>query len=313
METLRITLRPETAFGSPIKGDTLFGQSCWMIREAWGEPRLQRCLQDYINNQPFLICSDAFPHGHILRPEYPLSIYDSVAMDRKQLKKLRWLSLIDLNKPVTSWLSYFKSDQDLFADGNYSLNYLQQHNSINRLTGTTGNDFAPYQMEQIWYGSLLLDIWFLYDRTRINRQEVLETIERIGQIGYGRDASIGLGKFTVASTSDEQLYQSEQVNNCITLAPAILSGQNFNPEETYYSLFTRFGRHGVQNLASGKPFKNPVLMADTAAVLSTDKPPATSYIGKGLGTDGKLSKAQPNTVQQGYAPCIKLHFEGIRT
>jgi len=314
MDSLRIIISPETAFGSPIKGDTLFGQGCWMIRETWGEHRLQQCLQGYTDQQPFLICSDAFPKGYIQRPEYPLSVYESVQADRKQLKKRLCLALDDLDKPVSSWLSLYRTDGEIFAEENYTCRHLQQHNSINRMSGTTGNDFAPYQMEQTWYApDILLDIWLQYDRTKISRQEVIDTIKRIGQIGYGRDASTGLGKFTLKSDSDEKLYHAEHANSCITLAPAILSGQGFVSDKSYYSLFTRFGRHGVQTIATGKPFKNPILMADTAAVVYTPKIPEKNHIGKGVGTAGKLSKALPDTVHQGYAPCIKVHHEGIQS
>ncbi len=41
MDSYQITLSLQSAFATPLKGDTLFGQLCWAIRNRLGEERLE--------------------------------------------------------------------------------------------------------------------------------------------------------------------------------------------------------------------------------------------------------------------------------
>ena len=61
MQAYRLTIRPQTAFGTPLVGDTWFGHICWGIAEQYGHDTLAACLCDYTAGRPFLIISDAFP------------------------------------------------------------------------------------------------------------------------------------------------------------------------------------------------------------------------------------------------------------
>ncbi len=95
----------------------------------------------------------------------------------------------------------------------------------------------------------------------------------IGDFGFGKDASIGLGKFEVVDFQAKPLPAQSNANACLTLAPCAPQGLGFDSQRSYYQLFTRFGRHGdVAVHQEGKPFKNPVLLAQTAAVFYTPPP-----------------------------------------
>ena len=67
MQTLLLTLQPHTAFGTPLLGDTLFGQLCWTLRHQLGNARLNALLQGYTDGKPFAVVSDALPLGHVAR------------------------------------------------------------------------------------------------------------------------------------------------------------------------------------------------------------------------------------------------------
>ncbi len=83
---------------------------------------------------------------------------------------------------------------------------------------------------------------------------------------------------------------------------------NYDSKASYYQTFTRFGRHGDRAVhEQGKPFKNPILLAQTAALFTTAIP-ESGFIGQGLGGDGTLSKTLETTVHQGYAPVIAVDF-----
>ena len=314
MNTLIATIEPHSAFGGAIRGDTLFGQLCWAILHRQGVSRLDALLEGYTQNSPFMVVSDAFPAGYLPRPALPLHRYNDVPdKDRKQVRQCRWLPREHFAKPLADWLQYTVSESQLHKDGiNHSRN--QAHNTINRMTGTTGTgEFSPYVMPQHWHGKALsLEIYIGHDPERITIEEIEQLLTDTGACGYGRDASIGLGKFTVTACEEAVWPQQANANGWMTLAPCAPQGLNFNAENSWYQPFTRFGRHGDIAVHTGKPFKNPVLMADTGALLQPQNWQDACFCGQGLGGDGSLSNAIEKTVHQGYAPVLVVNMEQVK-
>jgi len=311
MQCYRITLQPLSPFATALKGDTLFGQLCWALRHRLGLEALQNCLHGYTENQPFAVVSDAFPQGYWPLPKLPGVFYQKIDYeDRKAIKKRHWLPHDALQHPVNQWLKQAKTDQDIAA-GSLLETHPQTHNSINRTTGTTGEDgFAPYTVEQNWYRpGIVWDIFILLDESRLKADQIQACLQDIGQFGYGKDASIGAGKFAITAFEAFTLPAQQHANACLTLAPCAPQGLGYDEKHSYYQTFTRFGRHGDSAVhEQGKPFKNPVLLAQTAAVITTAIP-NEGFIGQGLGGHGELSKTLAATVYQGYAPIIAVHLD----
>ena len=67
----RATIALHTPFGTPLAGDTLFGQLCWALREAAGGEALGKALEGYTLGKPWLVVSDGFPAGCLPRPTLP--------------------------------------------------------------------------------------------------------------------------------------------------------------------------------------------------------------------------------------------------
>ncbi len=313
MQSYRLTLKPLSPFATNLKGDTLFGQLCWAVRHRYGEEFLQQCLTGYTDNKPFAVVSDAFPQGYWPLPKLPGVFYHNIAeADRKAVKKRAWLPDSALQHPLSGWLQLAKTNADVSADsGNLSEKHPQTHNSINRQTGTTGEGgFAPYSVEQQWYQpGFLWDMFVLLDETRLTADQLKQALSDIGLFGYGKDASIGAGKFSIETFKACPLPEQANANACLTLAPSAPQGQGYDQKASYYQTFTRFGRHGDHHVhARGKPFKNPILLAQTAALFTTEIP-KTGYIGQGLGGDGTLSNTLDATVHQGYTPIIAVNFD----
>lgn len=317
MEIIKTDILLRSAFGTQPKGDTLFGHLCWMIRNRFGMQRLAQLLEGYTEGSPFAVVSDAFPSGHLPRPSLPGHWFETPdAEDRKAVKKRVWLPESQFTNPVKDFLKLCRSDIEWPLGGFRSR--LQPHNSIDRRTGTTGSNFAPYSMNQYWYegptpdGGLTfepkLSVYVAYDEERIRAEELSELLADIGAFGFGRDASIGLGKFQVLRSEPIVLRSQPHADAWYTLAPCALQGMDLIPERTFYQVFTRFGKHGDVAVYKGRPFKAPVLLAQTAAVLTPKIYREVSFIGSGLGGDGSLSKAIKETVHQGYAPVIGIHL-----
>lgn len=325
MHTYRARIAPLSAFGTRPLGDTLFGQMCWAIRNRFGEARLTELLAGYTDDRPFAVISDAFPTGHLPRPSLPGHSFDEVeGEDRKVVKKRAWLPLENFATPVAAWLTHCKTAAEL--SGGAPTEHPQPHNTISRATGTTGEgQFAPYAMNQLWYcvvpqgrqaapPEVLLDVYIVLDEARMSADDLRTVLIDIGHLGFGRDASIGLGKFRLDDWTLCELPTQIDPNTWLTLAPCAPQGGQWREEHCFYQPFTRFGRHGDMGVHLGNPFKAPVLLAMTGAVLTPRSYQHRPFVGVGLGGDGSLSKSIPRTVHQGYAPvaAIRLPEKGPR-
>ena len=250
MHSYRARITPRSAFGTTPKGDTLFGQLCWAVRNRHGEDRLTSLLDGYTAGRPFAVVSDAFPADYLPRPMLPIHRFDEVASEvRKTVKKRAWLPLEQFKKPITGWLTHSRLSADI--PGARPDEHPQPHNTLNRETGTTGTgQFAPYAMPQLWYGrkkdeiqevceQVLLDLYIVLDEERMKPEELQSLLSFIGEIGFGRDASVGLGKFEVKSFEPFELPAQDDANAWMTLAPCAPQGLAWDGAHCFYQPFTR--------------------------------------------------------------------------
>lgn len=302
MDIIRLVIKPLTGFGSLPVGETFFGQSCWTIRNLFGEERLQELLKGYCQGEPFLVVSDAFPSGYIPLPLMPSFFWETGSEDLKVLKKRRWFPRNKLSEPLTGWQKLACSDSEVFGGNLFSKEFIQTHNSIDRGTGTTGSaEFAPFvQSVQFFNGEF--DLYLGFDSKRISQTELEETFRVIGVSGFGRDASVGLGKFEVLNS--EEVYFKTNKSSVMTLSGCCISGLELG-SPTFYKPDTYFGRHGSLYANGANPFKKPIIKVQTAAVLTPSQPLEHLFIGMGL---TNISLAHPETVHQGYALTIGLGY-----
>lgn len=307
----RATVALATPLGTPLAGDTLFGHFCWALRESAGEAKLQRVLDGYTQGKPWLVVSDGFPAGFLPKPTLPRHFEPQVdTTGRKATKRQRWISMQCASLPLRELLAAAVDDEAAY--GASPVLAVQAHNTINRRSGTTGKDsFAPYASTQHFHAEgQKVDIYLVIDDERVSTETVGQLLVAIGAAGYGRDASIGLGKFELAAMAPADLPLPMGANASMTLAPCAPQGLGFDGNRSYWRVLTRYGRHGNAHALAPNPFKTPVLLAATGAVFV----PETAYeprefIGQGLGGHGRLSKVEPETVQQGYAPVLPVAME----
>lgn len=321
MQSWRFTLKPHSAFATPLMGDTLFGQLCWTVRHLYGDARLTSLLSCYSSGNPFCVASDGFPAGHLPRPHLPLfSMSPSEqrgADERKQWKSKQWVPITSFQQPVTEWLLSCKGSTELYKQDNIESTWQKQegrmHNSINRMTGTTGEGgFAPYAVAQQWYHpDVLLDVYVVIDPACFSSEELHTALRSIGASGYGKDAAIGLGQFSIHDSAQTDLPQQKHSSGWMVLAPCAPQQLDFDSEKSYWQPFTRFGRHGSLAAIGGQPFKNPVLLTRAGSIFTPKDFSQRQFIGQGLGGKGELSKAISGTVHQGYAPAVGLSLNDV--
>jgi CRISPR-associated protein Csm4 len=336
LKCYEIIIKPLSGFGTPLKGDTIFGHICWQAAydtNLFGNS-LDVLLLNYTST-PFLVLSSA----HIIlrnkdgvkrifkRPDMPLSYLFGIegqnkkeAIEkRKNLKAKKWMLLSAPDRIESLRTINYLSDNEILGlqketkRDAYSIakDFTQPHNTINRLTGTTGEGrFTPFVSEQkVYYPSIELSL-FVGIAENIQIGQVIDALKKIGTLGYGKDASTGLGKFTVEEDALEinlSTIGCDSPNACYTLAPSVPEKDRF--KEMYFTPFTRFGRHGDILAKSSNPFKNPVIMADEGAILvPKDIQDVLKYPYIGTGVTG-ISKTEPNTIMQGYSLYIPVRVE----
>ena len=288
MKLYKTTITPLSSFGTTLKGDTIFGHICWAICLK-NKNRLNELLKGY-EKEPFVVVSDAFVSGYFPKPTAPSTMLGENLADKKVNRKKVWLNWKDLQNGD---FSLAKSDDELEKP---MVTFLSIKNKINRLTFTTdGGDFAPYSMSE--YMTVPQDVYFLLDTDKMNLDELKDAFSLVGKMGYGKKASIGKGRFEVGEFCEIESFFNENSNAFMTLSPSSL--ENFS--EIYYEPFTRFGKHGA-SLASDKPFKSPVLLAQSGALIVPNDDEKTkiqkaAYIGKGI----KGHSSHEESAQQGYA------------
>ncbi|WP_456386487.1 type III-A CRISPR-associated RAMP protein Csm4 [Desulfolithobacter sp.] len=333
MKLYAITIQPESPFGTPLKGDTLFGSFCWQAALDRGllTGGLDHWIESY-RKKPFLVLSSAFPQVvddnsdityALPRPALPPSWLEPDGTGpcaerlkkRKEKKSRRWLltgsdlhidlcwdNLIDDRELGSRICAMLGTDND---DGGFVRFFEQSHNTINRLTSTTGKGFfSPYSMSNFVYRpGMELVLFALVNEQALNEESLLTGLERIGSYGYGRDASTGLGRFGIGECDEITLPLPENANALLTLGPCVPRPEEY--EQAWFSPFTRFGRHGSQLLHTGKPFKNPVVMADEGAVFlpKTKEQLSKRYMGQAV---TGVSKAQEKAVCQGYTIVVPM-------
>ena len=340
-------LKPLAPFGTPLKGDTIFGQFCWLAAEK--EDLLTGSLPDWIacyEERPMAVFSSAWPTINettgrkyaICRPELPLSLLGEPEQhascaeklkQRKANKGRRWLLLDQDLRPRLDWENllddhalYTRIMDTLPAHELQKLRLVpaqhqkpisrveQQHNTINRLTMTTGKgEFAPYVTDNLYFmPGLELVVFAALDKEAGDAETLRQAFTLMGQWGFGRDASTGKGRFEVLNVEEIAMPKAEGAEACLTLGPCVPAVDSCR--EMFFNPFVRFGRHGSQMLYAGKPFKNPVVMADEGAVLVPHHFPKQPFIGRAI---SGISKAQPDAVCQGYAPYLPMTMPASQT
>jgi CRISPR-associated protein Csm4 len=342
MRLYEITLWPMGALGTPLMGDTLFGQFCW---QAAYDPNLVdgglvAQLSRYAE-QPFAVFSSAFPcfrdHGRITyalkRPDLPLAWLAPLPESRwerlvhlKTMKKKAWLLLdeglhLEVSRLVDDAELYDRLLREVPADlqrlcrrvdtlDNRKLmrSLSQPHNTINRQSLTTGKaPFAPYTQEvHFFLPGTELALFVLLNDAATDIQRVRLGLEKIGKTGFGRDASQGQGRFEVTGHRELSLPPVDGANALYTLAPCVPVAHSF--AEAFFVPFVRFGKHGDRLATSSHPFKAPVVMTAPGAVFvpSDSRNLTKPYFGQAV---TGVSKVQDTAVIQGYAPCLPFRLE----
>lgn len=275
----RLTLDASSPFGTPPGSGTLFGHLCWAKRWRDGAEALRAWLRR-LPHEPFLI-SDLLPADHLPKPLLAFAPTESAAApDAKALKRRRYVSLEawrTLRSAVSAEalaqaLRSAKGDPPLFASAR------SPHNRIDRRSGKTpeAGGGGLWFADELWptqrgdhAGPIAAD---LYVQTTLPAREVEALLADIGAWGFGRDASLGRGRFRVEG-SEPAGWLADAPTGAGTLRMLSLSQGviSQNMREARWQRFVLFGKVARPMMAAGRrPWKLPVVLAEAGATFLPD-------------------------------------------
>lgn len=288
MTTIKVNITPLSSFATYPKGDMIFGHFAYQTFLNGQEE-----LKNYLNEEPKIIFSDFLPDGYLYKPSLPLKCFEVDDSDKKDFRKKEWISIDNLQN----------GKLDSCEDIKFYKTEIQVRNTLNRLTFTTDDSgqFAPYALQEISFTHQPV-IYVSYNKDKFNEKEIVERLNRIGKIGFGKKSSIGKGLFKAEIDNNFNGFKTVESDYVLTISPTFLHNQKNKIDTAYYNLFNRFGKYHD----SSTPFKKPILMADSGAVLKLKK--FLSHIGRAV--NNGIDDNKPSFVQ-GYSITVpfKLNDE----
>ncbi|MGP2657768.1 type III-A CRISPR-associated RAMP protein Csm4 [Malaciobacter sp. WC5094] len=284
MELLKIQIKAKSPFISFPKGDMIFGNFCWLLEKE----KIKKLVEEY-QYSPKVIFSDFFPKGYLPKASLPDNIlFDDYKIEERKVYKSK--------KYISSDSFFMKNKKDkIFKKVNFINSYITTHNSINRLTNSTDEEFKPYNLESFVFNQNI-ELYVLFDESFISENELVEKIKTLGKFGFGKKSSIGYGQFEVNSSKVLDIDYDSKYS--ITLSPSNLT------QKSFYKPYMKFGKYG--NSLSYLTYKNPILLADTSSIVKSSK----KYIGTSIIIDKniEIDNNKTNIIHQGYS--ILFPFRG---
>jgi CRISPR-associated protein Csm4 len=285
MKLIKVKITPYSSFVTFPKGDTIFGHFAYHSFLKGEE-----YFKNYTDEEPKIIFSDILPDGYLYKPTLPLSAFGVDESEKKEFRKKSWIAIEPLKGGElikAEAITFYKSE-------------VKVRNSLNRVTFSTGGEgFDPFSIEELIFTYQPV-IYVLFDTEIFNEKEIEDRLNLIGNSGFGKKGSIGKGHFSAKVEGEFKAFDEVTSEYYLTLSPTILNKQP-HIEKAYYNTFNRFGK----SHSSRTPFKKPLLMAESGAVIKLEEKRA--YIGRGI--DNGIGN---QSLVQGYSIVVPFKFEGLK-
>ena len=283
MKLIKVKITPHSSFVTFPKGDTIFGHFAYhtFLEDA-------TVFKNYVEEKPKIIFSDILPDGYLYKPTLPLTAFGVEESEKKEFRKKAWIATKDLQNGEllkAEELSFYKTD-------------IRTRNSLNRMTFSTGGEgFDPFSLEELTFIYQPV-IYVMFDEESFDKETILERLNLIGKVGFGKKGSIGKGHFKAEIDNEFKGFEKKKSEYYMTLSPTILNKQP-HIKKAYYNTFNRFGK----SHSSATPFKKPLLMADSGAVVKLEE--RREYIGRAI--DNGINR---QSLVQGYSIVVPFRFDG---
>ncbi len=300
MKTYRLKIKPQSSFLTPWQADTIFGHLCWIMAWREGEEALSQLLQEYKYGDPAFVLSDGMPGDFLPAPAH-LSLVNQKGEDfdaykkAKEIKKIVWLSLETFESVRKGSLEIEQQKEIKTLNAFTTL-----HSSINRITGTTGEEGSLFELSE--YAVEQNDI-SIYLKIKDGWQErVLSLFRDLSLTGYGKKKAVGKGAFELTGELEliDGFNDFEGANGFISLSNFVPAKND--PTEGFYKTLVKYGKLGGDFTFCGKPFKKPLMML-TAGSSFYNNGSIKLFYGRMV---EEIAPAKPEVVHYGYAFAVPI-------
>ncbi len=304
MKTYRLKLKPQSSFLTPWQADTIFGSLCWIMAWRKGADALAKFLDEYKNDNPPFVLSDGMPGDLLPAPAYlSLIVKTNDYQKAKSLKKTAWL------KP---------DEFEILREGHFDLDrhesikpfkpFTTLHSSINRLTGTTGDEGSLFELEEQAFDTEDAKANYLsvYLKIRAGYEDTIMSLFRdLSLSGYGAKKSAGKGSFEIIDGLEpfDTFDGLGNANGFVSLSNFVPS--KHDPTEGFYRTIVKYGKLGGEYTFSGNPFKKPLVMLCAGSSFYTQGQ-VRPYYGRMIES---IAPSKPEVVQYGYAFAVPVAID----
>ncbi|MBI4687436.1 MAG: hypothetical protein HY756_06615 [Nitrospirae bacterium] len=302
MKTYRLKLKPQSSFLTPWQADTILGSMCWIMAWREGEEELAKFLQGYRNGDPAFVLSDGMPGDLLPAPAY-LSLVEQrgegfdAFKKAKELKKVSWLS-------PDVFESARKGNLEIEPSGAIKTfkTFTTLHSSINRISGTTGEEGSLFELEE---HALSESEQFISIYLKIKdgwKDRVFALFKDLSFTGYGKKKSVGKGAFDIIGQLEpfNRFDDFEGSNGFMSLSNFVPAKNN--PTDGFYKTLVKYGKLGGEFTFCGKPFKKPLMMLTAGSSFKVNGSIKPFY---GRMVEG-IAPTKTEVVQYGYAFAVPV-------
>lgn len=280
MALFRVSLRLTAPLGGELVSGTLFGQLCWILRERDGEAGLVAWLADH---DRLWSLSDGFPGGLLPRPVVPPAppVHDLQKADARKKEKKRAHIRREGFLAVRAAMSTEAMEPHLTGLADRGARFA--HNTIDRRTGSTPETAGLYFVSEDWSFSppigdrkgrppeatvepgALRDIYVQAPDDA--ERQIAALFTDLGETGFGRDASLGRGRWTDVSVVRDRYLETSPVGPGALRLMSLSRGSAEGLRDLRCKLVAHYGKTGPQiALGAGvSPFKKPLLLTAPGA------------------------------------------------
>lgn len=300
MTLCRFTLNPQSPWSGRLRSDTLYGLILWHVAEWEGDEACAKLIAAFETNDPPFLLSSAMPADHLPMPVLPpirrqrmrdlasknansdkeLALFE-LLQKLKKFRKQQWL-------PLSAWQKH-KDDLSaltLFNGGDFgaetkirSRTAFEPHVSINRQTGTAMEGQLFFRRLRYFDPDTRLH---LYASAR-DPDWLARYLGRIGEFGFGRDASSGNGQFTIERDTAFQAGSFAVKDANASLLLSACAAPRMEDVAGFYRLEVKRGKTGP---CHANPFKKPFLMLQEGSIL--DKLPPGPFVLRDINADMRI-------------------------
>lgn len=309
MQVYRYKIKPHSAFMTPMRSDTLYGQLLCAAAELDGTGGVEKLIRQFADKQPPFILSSAFPAGKLPVPVLPgikRSMFKKLAQENmfdklsehKKFRKNTYMTVtdwIDVAGQLSSLKLFqqYSTPQSVVANSKSSRT---MHNSIDRNTNRVVEG-GLYSEEAHYF-----DQGFIYDLyvKTADCKNFERLFNHVATTGFGADASTGKGQFSfeIDPTFDDSMF-NHQGNAEMSLS--VCAASETDQFSGTWNLFTKLGK--VWNgFGETNPFKKPFIAFAEGSVFT--KMPDSDYVLRNI-------HSNPDYVQIGLPLMLPLTLEEV--